>query len=83
MGGNHEGDGGMTEKEEEKRRSSERSQASTCVDQADESAPVFISITLTAQTYSTLHLQERNRECASSPKICNSLPRDAKSLIMA
>lgn len=38
-------------REEEKGRSSERSRASTRVDQAHGSAPVLISITLTAQTY--------------------------------
>lgn len=37
--------------EEEKGRSSERSRASTRVDRAHGSAPVLISITLTAQTY--------------------------------
>lgn len=41
----------MTEKEEEKGSSSERSRASTRVDQAHGSAPVLISITLMAQTY--------------------------------
>lgn len=48
MGGKHERDGEMTEKEEEKVRSS---RASTRVDQAHGSAPVLISITLMAQTY--------------------------------
>lgn len=51
MGGKHERDGEMTQKEEEKVRSSECSRASTRVDQAHGSAPVLISITLMAQTY--------------------------------
>ena len=56
MGGNHGRDGEMTEmeKEEEKGRSSERSRASTRVDQAHGSAPVLISITLMAKTYIAL-----------------------------
>ncbi|KAK2830210.1 hypothetical protein Q5P01_018141 [Channa striata] len=51
MGGNHGRDSEMTEKEEEKARSSVRSRASTRVDRAHRSAPVLISITLMAQTY--------------------------------
>lgn len=51
MGGNHEREGKMTEWEkEEKVRSYEGSRASTRVHQAHGSAPVLISITLTAQT---------------------------------
>lgn len=52
MGGNHERDDEMTEREkEEKARSYEGSRASTRVDHAHGSAPLLISITLMAQTY--------------------------------
>lgn len=52
MGGNHERDDEMTEREkEEKVRSYEGSRASTRVDHAHGSAPLLISITLMVQTY--------------------------------
>lgn len=75
----------MTEEEEEeeaKGRSLERSRASTRVDRAHGSAPVLISITLTAQTYIAPPGKEMEN-VASSPKICSSFPRDVRPLITA
>lgn len=84
MGGNHGRDGEMTEKEkeEEKGRSSEPSRASTRVDQGRGSAPVLISITLTAQTYITPP-GKKSRMWPPHQRYAGSFPRDVRSLITA
>lgn len=82
MGGNHGRDGGMTEKEEEKWRSLEHSRASTRVDRAHGSAPVLISITLTAQTYIKPPRKEI-RNSLYSPELWKCIPTDVRSLITA